>query len=229
VNRILIGCKSDCDDRRTVTYQEGAELAKEYNIHFIETSAQNDLNVEKAFITLTTEIKNRVGTVLEADKSTKVTKELLEAMDKLAKEESAKVAKDKQNKEAAEKLENEKSIKEALTQGKKEWRRSKIMIVGEGRAGKTALANSILGRAYEDHDSTIGINEFTCSIGYASSVEGGKGDNRDHKNTWSELLDQKILKEVETAVASMIFDRKSGKTRNQKSQEASEEQSATLK
>jgi septin family protein len=57
-------------------------------------------------------------------------------------------------------------MKDALTQGKKEWRRSKIMIVGEGRAGKTALANSILGRSYENLDSTIGINEFTCSIGY---------------------------------------------------------------
>ncbi len=35
-------------------------------------------------------------------------------------------------------------MKEALSQGKKEWGRSKIMIVGEGRAGKTALSNSIL-------------------------------------------------------------------------------------
>ncbi len=42
--------------------------------------------------------------------------------------------------------EEENYMKEALLSGKKEWGRSKIMIVGEGRAGKTALANSILGR-----------------------------------------------------------------------------------
>jgi GTPase SAR1 family protein len=100
--------------------------------------------------------------------------------------------------------ENELYMKEALKQGKKEWRRSKIMIVGEGRAGKTALANSILGRAYEDMDSTIGINEFTCSIGYA-----GIGNTDDNKEKgWKELKDQKKSKEYETAVASLVLDQK---------------------
>jgi GTPase SAR1 family protein len=100
---------------------------------------------------------------------------------------------------------NELYMKEALKQGKKEWRRSKIMIVGEGRAGKTALANSILGRAYEDMDSTIGINEFTCSIGYA-----GIGNNTDDNKEkgWKELKDQKKSKEYETAVASLVLDQK---------------------
>jgi GTPase SAR1 family protein len=99
---------------------------------------------------------------------------------------------------------NELYMKEALKQGKKEWRRSNIMIVGEGRAGKTALANSILGRAYEDMDSTIGINEFTCSIGYA-----GIGNTDDNKEKgWKELKDQKKSKEYETAVASLVLDQK---------------------
>jgi GTPase SAR1 family protein len=98
-------------------------------------------------------------------------------------------------------------MKEALSEGRKEWRRSKIMIVGEGRAGKTALANSILGRAYENLDSTIGINEFTCSIGYASVG----GANELKEKNWNELKDQKKAKELERAVASMIFDQKTGK------------------
>jgi GTPase SAR1 family protein len=38
------------------------------------------------------------------------------------------------------------------------------MIVGDGRAGKTALANSMIGKSFEDTDSTIGINSMTCSI-----------------------------------------------------------------
>jgi GTPase SAR1 family protein len=110
----------------------------------------------------------------------------------------------------AVKNDDEKYMKEALSQGKKEWRRSKIMIVGEGRAGKTALANSILGRAYENLDSTIGINEFTCSIGYAS-VGGAANSNQGNEKGWTELKDQKKSKEYETAVASMIFDQKNGK------------------
>jgi GTPase SAR1 family protein len=108
---------------------------------------------------------------------------------------------------------DEKYMKEALSEGKKEWRRSKIMIVGEGRAGKTALANSILGRAYENFDSTIGINEFTCSIGYANVGEGKAANGLDEKN-WKELKDQKKLKELEGALASMIFDQKTNKIKN---------------
>jgi len=60
VNKILIGNKSDCQDQRVISYEEGASLAKEYNINFFETSAKQDLNVEKAFITIATDVKNRL-------------------------------------------------------------------------------------------------------------------------------------------------------------------------
>ena len=35
-------------------------MAKEYSIHFFETSAKQDINVEKAFITIATDVKNRL-------------------------------------------------------------------------------------------------------------------------------------------------------------------------
>ena len=35
-------------------------MAKEYSIHFFETSAKSDINVEKAFITIATDVKNRL-------------------------------------------------------------------------------------------------------------------------------------------------------------------------
>lgn len=43
-----------------ITYEEGESLAKEYNIHFYETSAKQDMNVEKSFITIATDVKNRL-------------------------------------------------------------------------------------------------------------------------------------------------------------------------
>lgn len=45
---------------QSVSYEEGEALAKDYNIHFFETSAKQDLNVEKAFLTIATDVKDRL-------------------------------------------------------------------------------------------------------------------------------------------------------------------------
>lgn len=58
--------------------------------------------------------------------------------------------------------------------------------------GKSAFANAVIGRDFEDTASTIGIGKFTCDIKYAQVGGGG----------WSEY--QKPDKEMEAAVASMI-------------------------
>ncbi len=50
------------------------------------------------------------------------------------------------------------------------WGRSKIMIVGEGRAGKSALSNSLLGKAFSSTESTIGISQMTCMISSPNDV-----------------------------------------------------------
>jgi len=48
------------NDQRAVSYEDGENLAKEYNIKFFETSAKQDIGVEKAFVTLATEVKQRL-------------------------------------------------------------------------------------------------------------------------------------------------------------------------
>ena len=80
----------------------------------------------------------------------------------------------------------------SINEVKKELRRSKIMIVGEGCAGKTAFANSIIGKKYEETESTVGINTFLCSVTHAALS----------KSEWKKC--EKIEKEYENAIAEHL-------------------------
>ena len=60
VSKIMCGNKSDLEDSRQVSTDEGKELADTYNIRFIESSAKDNSNVEEAFTLMTKEIKSRV-------------------------------------------------------------------------------------------------------------------------------------------------------------------------
>ena len=46
---MLVGNKSDCVTERKVSTQEGLACAKELGCEFVETSARDCINVEKAF------------------------------------------------------------------------------------------------------------------------------------------------------------------------------------
>ncbi|KAL7414301.1 rab-type small GTP-binding protein [Mrakia frigida] len=60
VNKILIGNKCDWDDKRAVSIQQGRELADEFGLRFLETSAKANEGVEEAFFTLARDIKLRL-------------------------------------------------------------------------------------------------------------------------------------------------------------------------
>eukprot|EP00300_Choanocystis_sp_HF-7_P009130 c16276_g1_i1.p1 GENE.c16276_g1_i1~~c16276_g1_i1.p1 ORF type:complete len:215 (-),score=59.09 c16276_g1_i1:133-744(-) len=62
VNKILIGNKSDLEDKRQVSTQEGQALAAEFGIPFFETSAKTDENVEESFVTMARDIMARLVT-----------------------------------------------------------------------------------------------------------------------------------------------------------------------
>ena len=55
---ILLGNKSDLEEQREVSREEGEMKAKEYNIAFMETSALNGNNIEIAFNKLVEEVYN---------------------------------------------------------------------------------------------------------------------------------------------------------------------------
>ncbi|KAL6597796.1 hypothetical protein ACP70R_046601 [Stipagrostis hirtigluma subsp. patula] len=61
VNKLLVGNKCDLAESRVVSYEAGKALADEIGIPFLETSAKDATNVEKAFMTMAGEIKNRDG------------------------------------------------------------------------------------------------------------------------------------------------------------------------
>ncbi|OHT01734.1 Ras-related protein RIC1 [Tritrichomonas foetus] len=59
--KILIGNKCDLADHREVKIEEGEELARQYDIPFMETSAKDSLNVDNLFHTMATAMKEKAG------------------------------------------------------------------------------------------------------------------------------------------------------------------------
>jgi len=56
VKSILLGNKSDLEEKRIISEEEGKNLAKKININFYETSAQNGANIEKAIDNLVKDV-----------------------------------------------------------------------------------------------------------------------------------------------------------------------------
>ena len=56
ISIVLIGNKTDLEDQRKITTEQGKEKAEFYKLAFIETSALNGNNIEKAFNELITDV-----------------------------------------------------------------------------------------------------------------------------------------------------------------------------
>ncbi|XP_062508054.1 ras-related protein Rab-10-like [Corticium candelabrum] len=63
IERILLGNRCEMCDRRKVSKEEGERFAREHSIPFLETSTENNLNIEQAFMTLTENILKKVMSV----------------------------------------------------------------------------------------------------------------------------------------------------------------------
>lgn len=66
VEKMLLGNKCELNDKRQVTKEKGEQLAIEYGIKFIETSAKASIHVEDAFFILARDIKAKTEKKLEA-------------------------------------------------------------------------------------------------------------------------------------------------------------------
>ena len=56
VLKVLIGNKTDLEEKRVITYNQGKEFADTYGLKYIETSAKKNMNVNEAFETLGREL-----------------------------------------------------------------------------------------------------------------------------------------------------------------------------
>jgi GTPase SAR1 family protein len=63
-------------------------------------------------------------------------------------------------------------MRRALEEGAKSWNRSKVMLVGQWEAGKTYLADAMMGNEFSDNTRTRGINKFSLDVNFAQ-VDAG--------------------------------------------------------
>lgn len=59
---VLVGNKADLEERRHVPQDEAAQLAAQWNVPYIETSAKTRMNVDNVFKELLREIRKRKAT-----------------------------------------------------------------------------------------------------------------------------------------------------------------------
>ncbi|CDW54981.1 Ras protein Rab 10 [Trichuris trichiura] len=60
VERMLLGNKCDMEEKRMVSKERGEQIALEHRIRFLETSAKDKTNIDKAFYDLAEAIYNKV-------------------------------------------------------------------------------------------------------------------------------------------------------------------------
>ena len=71
---IIIGNKTDLEDKREVQTDEGIKKSEEYKTAFIETSALNGDNINNAFEELIEQIYQNNSTIIEQDKNVEIDK-----------------------------------------------------------------------------------------------------------------------------------------------------------
>lgn len=65
---IIVGNKSDLDEERQVSYEDGLHLAQQMSAPFLETSAKQAINVEEAFYTLVRLVRDDGGAYQKANR-----------------------------------------------------------------------------------------------------------------------------------------------------------------
>lgn len=72
VQKLIVGNKTDIIEKRNVDYEEAKQFADSVNIPLIETSAKDATNVEKAFLEMAKQVKEKVGSSIKENEKNQV-------------------------------------------------------------------------------------------------------------------------------------------------------------
>ena len=78
ISVILIGNKSDLENERKVTLEQGKEKAEFFKLAFMETSALNGNNIEKAFNELITDVYKNHHDLFEKQAKVEITEKVID-------------------------------------------------------------------------------------------------------------------------------------------------------
>ena len=60
VEKMILGNKCDMDEQRRIPKERGEAIARENGIHFLETSAKTNVNIEEAFLQISESILDKI-------------------------------------------------------------------------------------------------------------------------------------------------------------------------
>lgn len=69
-----------------------------------------------------------------------------------------------------------------LQNGSAMWKRSRLMLIGEGGAGKTSTLRTLLGKDFMDTESTIAMDISKCSLDRSNVTNWREVSTGEHKN-----------------------------------------------
>ena len=144
-------------------------------------------------------------------------------------EQNKKTAKEERNRQAAgdasdvdgayemSEQEAQKLMEAALLQGAVDLNTSRLNIVGQGRAGKTALANALAGRHFVETASTMGVEQNLLEVNKVSVEAVGSVDG----DVWNQVEDVRAgitLQEAQARCAAQIFEQRAQPSASVKAQ-----------
>ena len=78
------------------------------------------------------------------------------------------------------------------------------MLVGEGRVGKTALCNSMMGKPFVETESTAGLTQLTCDVRTAATGSNGRWVEHTKPEREYEAGAAQLIKSMEVGMSSAI-------------------------
>ncbi|XP_072043961.1 uncharacterized protein [Amphiura filiformis] len=186
---LLVGTEGDIPSKRQVSQKEAEDIAAAWGVSYVEVSAKTGQNVEEAFFRILRMIRDQ------------------KAFDNPSTNENIPSEILKQGKMAIQ------AYRHASYDGTKPVYRTRIMLVGQERVGKTSLMNTLIGHKYnssqpitEGVDTTTRCLVPTLKTGITWQMQRGELSDRSQQiqKQYVQAMRYNIAKQLHTAVPQNI-------------------------